>query len=290
MARMILRPTLATATFFFALLAAAGVCSNAYAVAPRAAVPVASALPGLPAPSVATTQKSEVGNSATTRTKAGGGQNELVVGFASQGTLRAAVCSTPACSPEGGIDLELPAVLAAQRNVTQLRAVALGDGRAAVVVKVPTKEPAQSWQAVVVAVPGQATPKVVFKGYTGYVSGEPGLRQGRQVQISELVDEAGTQRILGGDLHEDLTLCHREALLSPQLLDPHTLELKAAKVQRLTAAEREKAQEIIAQPVLDTSAESSAEPPARRCSSANVTSRMALAVPTPSAMIAPIYD
>jgi hypothetical protein len=184
----------------------------------------------------------------------------LVVGFASQGTLRAAVCSTPACSPEGGIDLELPAVLAAQRNVTQLRAVALGDGRAAVVVKVPTKEPAQSWQAVVVAVPGQATPKVVFKGYTGYVSGEPGLRQGRQVQISELVDEAGTQRILVGDLHEDLTLCHREALLSPQLLDPHTLELKAAKVQRLTAAEREKAQEIIAQPVLDTSAESSAEP------------------------------
>ena len=257
---MMLRPTLATATFCFALLAAAGVSSKAYAVAPRAAAPVASALPRLPAPSAATTQKSEVGNSATTRTKTGGGQNELVVGFGSQGALRAAACATAGCSLVGGIDLELPATLAAQRNVTQLRAVALGDGRSAVVVKVPAKEPAQAWQAVVVAVPGQATPKVVFKGYTGYVSGEPGLRQGRQVQISEPVDEAGTQRILVGDLHEDLTLCHREALLSPQLLDPHTLELKAAKVQRLTAAEREKAQEIIAQPVLDTSAESSAEP------------------------------
>lgn len=257
---MILRPTLATASFSLALLAAAGVSSNAYAVAPRVAAPVASALPGAPAPSTATPQKSEVGNSATMRTKPGGGQNELVVGFGDQNALRAAVCATAGCSLVGGIDLELPTTLATQRNVTQLRAVALGDGRTAVVAKVPTKDPAQAWQAVVVAVPGQTAPKVVFKGYTGYVSGEPGLRQGRQVQISEPVDEAGTQRILVGDLHEDLTLCHREALLSPQLLDPHTLELKSAKVQRLTAAEREKAQEIIAQPVVDASAESSAEP------------------------------
>lgn len=259
MAPMLLRPTLATASFSLALLAAAGVTSQAHAVAPRTAAPAVSAGPSAPAPSAATTQRSEVGNSATTRTKAGGGQNELVVGFGSRGALHAAVCVAPGCSPEGGIDLELPTTLASQRNVTQLHAVALGEGRSAVVVQVPSKESAQAWQAVVLALPGQVAPKVVFKGYTGYVSGEPGLRQGRQVQISEPVDEAGTQRILVGDLHEDLTLCHREALLSPQLLDPHTLELKPAKVQRLTAAERDKAQEIIAQPVVEDQAASSNE-------------------------------
>jgi HEAT repeat protein len=201
-----------------------------------------------------------VGNSATTRTKPGGGQPELVVGFGSQGTLRAAVCASPGCGLDHGSDLELPAALNSQRNVAQFTPVPVGDGRSAVVVKVPAKDPAQAWHAVVVAVPGQNLPKVLFKGYTGYVSGQPGLRQGRQVQVSEPVDELGTRRILVGDLHEDLTLCHREALLSPQLLDPQTLELKPAKVQRLTAAERAKAQDIVAQPVVEPAAAPSTEP------------------------------
>lgn len=94
LAAMFLRPALVTASFSLALLAAAGVSSKAYAVAPRAAAPVASDLPGLPAPSAETTQKSEVGNSATARTKPGGGQNEVVVGFGSQGALGAAICAT----------------------------------------------------------------------------------------------------------------------------------------------------------------------------------------------------
>jgi HEAT repeat protein len=55
-------------------------------------------------------------------------------------------------------------------------------------------------------------------------------------------------------LHEDLTLCHREALLSPQMLDPRSLELKPAKVQRLTAVERERAPELIAQPIVEAAA------------------------------------
>lgn len=237
------------------------VASSAHALAPRGPAPTSSASTGNAIPSAATTQTSEVGNSATVRTKPGGGQAELVVGFASQGALRAAVCATAGCSVEQGINLDLPTALSSQRNVTQLTPVPIGNGRSAIVVRVPSSDPTQVWQAVVVAAPGQGTPKVLFKAYTGYVSGQPGLRQGRQVQISEPVDELGTRRILVGDLHEDLTLCHREALLSPQLLDPDTLELKPAKVQRLSAAERAKAQELIAQPVISATDESKPNTP-----------------------------
>jgi HEAT repeat protein len=187
------------------------------------------------------------------RTRPGGGQSELAVGFDGQGTLRAAVCATPKCGIETGIDLELPASAAQKRASLQLLTVPIGDDRSAIWAKVPTATADQSWQAVVVAMPGQPKPKIVFKGFTGYVTGEPGLRQGPQVQVSEATDESGTRRILVGDLHEDLTLCHREALLSPQLLDPHSLELKPAKVQRLSAEERDKAPEIVAQPIKDDS-------------------------------------
>ena len=257
---MCLRPMLTSGTFSLAVVLSLVLASKAHAVAPRSTPPAAETAPGSASPSAASTQKSEVSNSATARTKAGGGQNELVVGFNSQGSLRAAVCTAPGCGVESGIDLNLPASLGALRNSTRLIVVPIGNGRSAIVVKTPTKSAEQWWQAVVVAAPGKAMLEVVFKGLTGYTSGEMGLRQGKQVQVSEPVDEAGTRRILVGDLQEDLTLCHREALLSPQLLDPQSLELKAAKVQRLTAAERASAQEIVAQPVVEGAAESSAEP------------------------------
>ena len=235
------------------------VAVRARAVTPRTAPASSGAGSDASIPSAATTQKSDVTNSANVRTQAGGGQSELVVGFGSQGTLRAACCVTTGCALDGGVDLDLPTSIGAQKNATQLTAVPMGNGRSAVVVRVPTKNAEQAWQAVVVSVPGQALPKIVFQGITGYSSGEMGLRQGNQVQISEAVDETNTRRILVGELHEDLTLCHREALLSPRLLDPVTLELKPAKVQRLTAAERQRAPEIVAQPVVENAA-TTAEP------------------------------
>jgi HEAT repeat protein len=140
----------------------------------------------------------------------------------------------------------------------RLMNVPIGDDRSAIVVKTPTPTAEQFWQAVVVAIPGQIKPKLIFKGYTGYVKGEHGLRQGPEVQVSEAMDDSGTRRVLVGELHEDLTLCHREALLSPQLLDPRSLDLKPAKVQRLSAEERSRALEVVAQPIK----EDQAPPPA----------------------------
>ena len=223
--------------------------NEASAVAPQPPSPAPTVKSGEASPRAVTPQNSEPVSTGVARTHAGGGQSELAVGFDSKGALRAAVCSVPKCDVSAGLDLEFPTALASQRASTQLTNVPIGSDHSAIVVKAQTASPEQFWQTVVVAVPGQTKPKVIFKGLTGYVSGEHGLRQGPQVQISEAIDDAGARRILIGDLHEDLTLCHREALLSPQLLDPHSLDLKPAKVQRLTAQERDKAPEIIAQPI-----------------------------------------
>ena len=209
-------------------------------------------------PRAVTPPKMEPVSVGISRTHASGGQGELAVGFDTKGVLRAAVCSASPCGIEAGVDLELPAAAASQRAMAQLTVVSIGEERSAIVVKVPTASTEQFWQAVVVAIPGQTKPRIAFKGPTGYVSGEPGLRQGRQVQISDATDDAKVKRILIGDLHEDLTLCHREALLSPQLLDPHSLDLKAAKVQRLSVQERARAQSIQAEPV---KTEAAAAPP-----------------------------
>ena len=241
-----------------------GVATEAGAVAVANQTAAANASPLDASPRAVTPPKSESAATGIARTRAGGGQSELAVGFDGHGTLRAAVCAVPKCAIEAGLDLELPASVSSQRTSTQLTIVPIGSGRSAIVVKVPTSSTEESWQAVVVAVPGQAKPKLIFKGFTGYVKGEPGLRQGEQVQISEATDDTGSRHILVGDLHEDLTLCHREALLSPQLLDPRSLDLKPAKVQRLTVQEREKAEEILAQPVRSDSH----EPPADAAKSA----------------------
>ncbi len=213
-----------------------------------------SEAPGAAASRAVTTQKSESVPTYVARAHAGGGQAELAVGFDGKGSLRAVVCGTQPCALESGLDLELPAMAVQYRTASQLTIVPLGEERSAIVFKVPLGTTDQAWQAVVVAVPGQTKPRVVWKGFTGFTTGEPGLRQGRQVQIVEAADETRIRRILVGDLHEDLTLCRREALLSPELLDARTLELRPAKVQRLTQDERNRAGEIVAQPVKDDNA------------------------------------
>ena len=243
---MITRSSMLRGSLFAAFFVLYGP-NEASAVAPQPAV--AAGKPSDESPRAVTPENSQPVPTGVARTHAGGGQSELAVGFDSKGALRACVCSVAKCAVDAGLDLEFPPALATLRASMQLTNVPIGGDRSAIVAKVPTSSADQYWQAVVVAVPGQPKPKVIFKGLTGYVSGEHGLRQGPQVQISEAIDDTGARRILIGDLHEDLTLCHREALLSPQLLDPHSLELKPAKVQRLTAQEREKAQEIVAQPI-----------------------------------------
>jgi HEAT repeat protein len=182
------------------------------------------------------------------RVAASGGQAELVVGFDAKGSLRAAVCHTSGCAVDTGIELTFPDVLLTKRSVATLQVIPIGERRSAVHVSIPTDQPGNAWQAVILARPGQPKAEIVFAGMTGYVEGEEGLRHGPTVEVSEPIDETGTRRIVVGEQREDLTLCGRPAVLSPKMLTAKDFALKPAKVQRLSADERDHAPKLIAEP------------------------------------------
>lgn len=176
-------------------------------------------------------------NTAAAVTKASGGQSSLAVGFDTAGVLRAALCTKEPCTTQGGKAVETPAE--ARQNVknARLRAVRIGNDRTAIVVTIPLPQ-ARSWEAVIVAPIGGREPKVVWSGLTGYVEGVEGERSGPMV----FVDNG----VYVGEQREDRTLCGRPAILAPKVLNPTTLELHSAKVQRLTEAERSRAVQLVA--------------------------------------------
>jgi HEAT repeat protein len=176
---------------------------------------------------------------------AGAGQASLAVGFDAKGELRAAVCGAGPCSVENGTPLGLPREFAARRDKARLAVVGIGSGRRAIVVTVPSDVPARSFEAVVVAPLAGSAPSVLFAGVTGLAEGEDGLRHGGMVVVSE-PDETGARRILVGEQREDVRLCGRPSVLAPRMVDPRDLTLRPAKVQRLSADERERAPRVAA--------------------------------------------
>lgn len=175
---------------------------------------------------------------------AGNGQPALSVLVGKGGEIAAATCSTPPCSA-GAVPLAVPAELRAKPARAEV--VAIGEGRHAVVVAVD--DGARAFRAVVAAPLTGAAPKVLFSGLVGLLRGEDGLRQGPMVQVSEA--ENGVRRVLVGEQWESVSLCGRPAILAPQLLNPKTLELSAAKVQRLSPAERDAARSVKATRLAD---------------------------------------
>ena len=173
------------------------------------------------------------------------GQGGLAVGSDASGVLRAAACNAEPCRLETGLPLEVPVALRANLPRARLAVVGIGKGRRAVVVSVPGGPSGQSFEAVVAMPIGGREPKLLFQGLTGLVEGSDGVRQGKSVSISE-PDEDGARRIVVGDEREDLNLCGRRAVLSPSLVSPDDLTLRPARVQRLSAAEREGAVKITA--------------------------------------------
>ncbi len=91
-----------------------------------------------------------------------------------------------------------------------------------------------TWEAIV------AQSKLVFAGLTGFAKGQPGGRTGAMVQLLG-------KTLLVGEVAEDRTICGQAMTpLSPQVLDPKTMELRPATVQRLPADQRSKATRIVA--------------------------------------------
>lgn len=222
------------------------------------ALSIASAASATPASGRATASSSATG---LARAPASAGQSELVVGFDTKGVLRAKLCQTPGCGPDTGAQIAVPDALLLQRSSAQLQVVPLGERRHAIHVSIPAERSGQAWQAVILAKPGQPQPEVIFQGLTGYTEGEEGLRHGPTVEISDVIDNAGTRRILVGEQREELTLCGRPAVLSPKMLTAKDLALRPAKVQRLGVEERERATKLIAEPVADAPPETAPATP-----------------------------
>ncbi len=172
------------------------------------------------------------------RATLGDGPSELAVGWNSTGELRATVCAVKGCSLEQGLPLDLPADRRNQPSAVRFEIVPMAKGRVAVIVTANGAIPGRAWQSIVAAGTGLGSPKIVFQGETGLIRGEEGLRAGPIVQVSGSVDEKGSRRIVVGEQREDLTLCGRPTILSPNMLDPTDLSLKPAKVQRLGSEER----------------------------------------------------
>lgn len=168
---------------------------------------------------------------------AGTGQQALSV-FVSQGQVMAATCAAAPCSA-GAVALGVPAEL--RGKAPRADVVSLGSGRRAIVVTVA--DGARTFQAVVAAPLGAGAPKVLFAGLVGALEGEEGSRSGPMVQVSE-AEADGTRRVLVGEQSESVSLCGRPAILAPRLLNPQDLELHAARVQRLSVAERDRARSV----------------------------------------------
>ncbi|HEY6081359.1 MAG TPA: HEAT repeat domain-containing protein, partial [Polyangiaceae bacterium] len=167
---------------------------------------------------------------------AAGGQQALSV-FLAKGELMASSCAAPPCS-SGAVSLGLPSEL--RGKPVRAEVVSIGLGRRAVVVSVD--DGARAYRAVLAAPLAAGSPKVAFAGPTGLLSGEDGLRNGPMVQVSE-ADAAGVRRVLVGEQNEGVSLCGRATILAPRLLSAQDLELHAAKVQRLSVSERDRARQ-----------------------------------------------
>jgi HEAT repeat protein len=189
--------------------------------------------------------------------RAGGGQPALAVGFDARGELRAAVCTREPCSVEGGTLLGLPREVPNAKEKARIAIVGLREQRRVVVVTVPTGRPDRVFEAVVAAPLAGSTPLVLFAGLTGLAEGEDGVRRGGMVVVAG-PDANGARSVAIGEQREELTLCGRPAILAPREVDARDLTLKPAKVQRLDAAEREKAPRLVA--TRATSAPTSAAP------------------------------
>jgi HEAT repeat protein len=109
-------------------------------------------------------------------------------------------------------------------------------------VRVPSRrDPSVAWEAVVVA-----GGHPVFVGRTGFVAGQEGERSGTIVEVREA---EGVKHVLVGELHEDRHICGQTmTILAPKGLDPTTLALRGATVQRLPQKQRDSAQRVVASP------------------------------------------
>ncbi|MBN2197289.1 MAG: HEAT repeat domain-containing protein [Polyangiaceae bacterium] len=181
-----------------------------------------------------------------TRAPATAGQRELGIGFV-DGVLTAKVCVQPGCSIADGVSISLPPD--ADPRAAALNVVRIAKDRHVVHVVVPRASHAGTWEGVFAAPLVGTAVRRVFAGETGFIRGQDGLRSGPMVVVSE-ADAEGVRRVVVGEQREDISLCGRPTVISPELLVPSDLQLKPALVQRLSVAERSAAPKLVARRAL----------------------------------------
>jgi hypothetical protein len=178
---------------------------------------------------------------------AGGGLGSLAVhvdlaaGQVAYQSCPQAPCAVGPSSPEVDLKWDRATLPGPAEVVTEV--VTISGGKSLIHVRIPLRGESEAlapaWEGLFAA---GAPP--IFTGFTGWTRGEPGERSGAALQI---LGDGDAKTVVVGDIQEDLRICGDAAtLLHPRGLDPKTLALRGATLQRLSKERRAKAIGIIA--------------------------------------------
>jgi hypothetical protein len=204
------------------------------------------------------------------------GQQALALEGTATG-LRARVCASAPCSPDGGALLPIAEEIRPLLARGRASAIELEGGRQLAKIELPAEETGPSaggrWVMLLAApLSGKgAEPSIVWSGWVGVPRGEPG-EQRSTVLVEEPASDpkSRARRVLVGERRDDLTLCGRPTLVGAKAVDPSTLALgRGASVQNLSAEERAKATKI---PVDRLGSEPRASTPVRLLTAATASS------------------
>jgi HEAT repeats len=151
--------------------------------------------------------------------------------------LRYGTCAAPPCTLTD--DVVMHAASAFDWPNVSMTPVEMSGGKHALWVHVPSTGPA-SWDAVLV---GRA-PALLYSEATGLSNGQPGSMSGHKVKV--VPDGQGHSFIARGTASEDYSICGRDALAYPEVLDPQSLEWKRASFLQLSPTEVAEATSITA--------------------------------------------
>lgn len=173
----------------------------------------------------------------------GPGQLSLTVGIV--GAPVAAACATPRCDLSAAKPLAIREPFASQGLTVVREPVTLENGRRALVLAYGSRDKGQL--IVVLAAPLSSAvdhgPVVLWQGM-----GDPDAPASSPNVVEIRALDHGRSQIVIGERLDGIGLCgKRQTLLSPRVLDPVDLTLKAAKIARFDGDERSRAKRLIAE-------------------------------------------
>lgn len=173
-----------------------------------------------------------------------GASRAIVEIDASGRALKRRACQGEPCVGTGAPDsigMTAPGWLELDLATATTASIPIGEGKSVAHVVVKAKDGEHAWEALV---PPSGPP--LYAGPTGYVEGQEGERTGAVVRV---VDGDGAKVVVVAEVREDVRLCNQKHTpLYARGLDPKTMTLRGATLQRMTPEERAGARRIVATP------------------------------------------